>query len=463
MAPEQARGEEVDHRADLFSLGSVLYEATTGTPPFDGKTPLAVLRRVADETPPLLNTVIVDVPYWLSEIVDRLLAKNPGDRYQTAAEVAETFAAELARTHAISPLDVPAEVCSSSSRSTTTRNRKQICWKSVAFRVLPWVGGVLLGGLLMAALAQPKVVERYPEVAAQSQPPNPEPKMILPSEFGSVWAVAFIPNTTDVVLGYEDGNVKIWSLERGSPLKTLERMNGTVWSADVSTDGKYLVVACDDAVVTGWNLKTYNKEFPIPQPTSTKAAVFSPNALKLATGDRNSTVRVWDLIAQIPIELVGHRGTVHALAYSPDGTRLASAGSDGTAKIWNLDDLKAEPTVLAEHKGAVYAVAFSPDGKRLATAGWDGTVRVWDTAKGTQLKTFRVQDGDVWSVSFGNDGKWLAFTVQDTVRVWEVETEKEIFKYHGNRAFHTVRFAPDGVTLAAGGRDGALRVWEIGK
>jgi serine/threonine protein kinase len=462
MAPEQARGEEVDHRADLFSLGSVLYEAATGTPPFDGKTPLAVLRRVADETPPLLSSVNVEVPYWLADIVDKLLAKNPNDRFQTAAEVAETFAAELSRTHSISPLDVPAEVCSSPSRSTTTRSRKQICWKSVAFRVLPWVGGVMLGGLLVALFSQPRVVvERTVEAAAIT--PNPEPKMVLPSESGSVWAVAFVPKTDDVVVGYEDGSVRIWSLDRRSIFKTLERMNGTVWTADVSADGKYLVVACDDAVVSGWNLKTYKQEFPIPQPTSTKVAVFSPNALKLATGDRNSTVRVWDLLAQIPVELTGHRGTVHSLAYSPDGTKLASAGSDGTAKIWNLDDLKAEPIVLAEHKGAVYSVTFSPDGKKLATAGWDGTVRVWDAAKGTQLKTIRTQSGDAWSVSFGNNGSWLAFAIQDTVRVWEVETEKEIFKYQGNRAFHTVRFAPDGTTLAAGGRDGALRLWEIGK
>jgi eukaryotic-like serine/threonine-protein kinase len=463
MAPEQARGEEVDHRADLFSLGSVLYEATAGTPPFDGKSPLMVLRRVADETPQSLSAVNTDVPHWLSDIVDKLLAKNPADRYQTAAEVAEVFATELARTHALSPLDVPAEVCPSASRSGTSRTRKPICWKSVAFRILPWLGGTILGGLLVAILMQPRTAERVVEAPAPS--PGPEPKMVLQGDSGAIWAVAFIPNTDEVVLGYEDGSMKIWKLNRQSIFKTLERMNGTVWTADVSANGKYLVVASDDAVVTVWNLtNNYNRELSFSQPTSTKAAVFSPDCLKLATGDRNSTVRVWDLDAQIPVELIGHRGTVHGLAYSPDGTRLASAGSDGTVKVWNPLDRDAKPLfVLEQHKGAVYSVAFSPDGKKLATAGWDGTVRVWDAANGTQLQTIRPQEGDAWSVSFGNGGKWLAFAVQDTVRVWEVETEKEIFNYHGSRAFHTVRFAPDGTTLLAGGRDGALRVWEIGK
>jgi WD40 repeat protein len=132
-------------------------------------------------------------------------------------------------------------------------------------------------------------------------------------------------------------------------------------------------------------------------------------------------------------------------------------------KVWNLEDLSAKPLPLTEHKGAVYAVTFSPDGSKLATAGWDGTARVWNSTSGDLLHTFKAEEGDAWSVSFGNKGKWLAFAVQDTVRVWEVDSEKEIFKYQGARAFHTVRFAPDGVTLAAGGRDGALRVWEIGR
>jgi hypothetical protein len=465
MAPEQARGEEVDHRADLFSLGSVLYEASAGIPPFDGKTPLVVLRRVADETPTPLSSVNPEMPHWLSDIVEKLLAKNPAERFQTAAEVAEVFAEGLARSHALSPLDVPAEICSSASRSGLARKRQSICWKSVSLRVLPWVAGAVLGGALVAAalpFSKAPVIERVVEISPVPSP-GPEPKWTLPGDSGSVWAIAFIPHTDNVVVGYENGSLKIWNIERQTVFKTLDRMDGTVWTADVSADGKYLVVACDDSIVSGWNLKDYTKEFSFPQPTSTKAAAFSPDGSKLATGDRSSAVRIWDLAAQIPTALRGHRGSVHALAYSPDGTKLASAGSDGTARIWDLINSDATPLVLSEHRGAVYSLAFSPDSKKLATAGWDGTVRLWDTANGTQIQTYQIEEGDALSVCFGNGGKWLACAVQDTIRVWEVETHKEIFKYHGRRTFHRVTFAPNGTTLAAGGRDGAVRGWDIGK
>ncbi len=458
MAPEQARGEEVDHRADLFSLGSVLYESASGTPPFDGKTPLAVLRRVADETPPPLSQVNPEVPHWLSDIVDKLLAKDPSHRFQTAAEVAEVIAQELSRSGTLSPLDIPAEVCAA-SRSGTSPRRKHICWKAVAFRALPWTGGMVLGGLLAALVITPHAEEKPVEPHLLS--PGPEPKWVLQGDSGSVWAVAFIPNSDDVVLGHEDGSIKIWNLKKQAVIKSLDHMSGTIWTADVSADGKYLVTACDDSVVTVWNLQTYRPDYSFAQPTSTKAAVFSPDGHWVATGDRNSTVRLWDIAAQIPLELRGHRGTVHGLAYSPDGSRLASAGSDGTAKVWTLAEPSAAPLNLGEHKGAVYSVAFSPDGQKLATAGWDGTVRVWNASNGAQLQTFRAQAGDARSAAFGNGGKWLASAAQDAIRVWEVETGKEIFTYHGNRAFHTVRFANDGVTLAAGGRDGAVRVWEI--
>ena len=81
MSPEQARGEAVDHRSDLFSLGSVLYFMCAGHPPFRADSTPAVLRRVCDDRPRPLREVNPDVPDWLAEIVDRLHAKEPAGRF----------------------------------------------------------------------------------------------------------------------------------------------------------------------------------------------------------------------------------------------------------------------------------------------------------------------------------------------------------------------------------------------
>jgi serine/threonine protein kinase len=97
MAPEQARSETIDHRADLFSLGAVLYAMCTGRSPFRAPTTLAVLRRVCDETPRPVREVNRDIPDWLAAIIERLLAKEPASRYQNASEVAELLGRHLAR------------------------------------------------------------------------------------------------------------------------------------------------------------------------------------------------------------------------------------------------------------------------------------------------------------------------------------------------------------------------------
>lgn len=89
MAPEQARGEPLDHRADLFSLGSVLYQMASGRPPFRAANTVAVLKRVCEDTPRSLDDVIPGIPVWLEAIVFKLLEKQRDERYQTAQEVAE--------------------------------------------------------------------------------------------------------------------------------------------------------------------------------------------------------------------------------------------------------------------------------------------------------------------------------------------------------------------------------------
>ena len=89
ISPEQAAGERVDHRADLFSLGSVLYAACTGTPPFRAGNALAVLRRTREDSPSPIAEVRDDVPPALIGVINRLLSKNPEHRFASAAEVAE--------------------------------------------------------------------------------------------------------------------------------------------------------------------------------------------------------------------------------------------------------------------------------------------------------------------------------------------------------------------------------------
>jgi serine/threonine-protein kinase len=89
MSPEQARGEMVDARSDLFSLGSVLYAMCAGHPPFRATTAMGVIKRVCDEPPRPIREVNPEVPDWLAAIIDKLMAKRPEDRFASAAEVSE--------------------------------------------------------------------------------------------------------------------------------------------------------------------------------------------------------------------------------------------------------------------------------------------------------------------------------------------------------------------------------------
>jgi PAS domain S-box-containing protein len=96
MAPEQAEGETLDHRADLFSLGSVLYVMATGRPPFRAATTVGVLKRVVSDEPRPIRDVIPEIPQWLCEIIARLHSKKPQDRFATAREVADLLGSCLA-------------------------------------------------------------------------------------------------------------------------------------------------------------------------------------------------------------------------------------------------------------------------------------------------------------------------------------------------------------------------------
>jgi serine/threonine protein kinase len=100
MSPEQAMGDAIDRRSDIYSLGAVLFEAVSGRKMWGGGTDLEVLRRLALEEPPALSNVAPGTPPAICQLQERLVARDPSKRPSTALEVAEELRAFIARSGA---------------------------------------------------------------------------------------------------------------------------------------------------------------------------------------------------------------------------------------------------------------------------------------------------------------------------------------------------------------------------
>ena len=111
MSPEQTEGPRVDGRADTYALGVILYELLSGRPPFQGNSPMRIIKALWTDTPPRLQELRPDLPPWLDRVVMQAFAREKTDRFQTAGALREALLSEGAagdvapRPHAINPLE----------------------------------------------------------------------------------------------------------------------------------------------------------------------------------------------------------------------------------------------------------------------------------------------------------------------------------------------------------------------
>ncbi|MEZ6128428.1 MAG: protein kinase [Planctomycetaceae bacterium] len=117
MSPEQAKGEGIDHRSDLFSLGSVMYAMATGHPPFRAETPYGILRRITDHAHRPVPEIRSDIPPWLCSIIDRLLSKTVDHRFVSAEAVATLLEDCLAHVQQPAKVALPPELQQNRQRS----------------------------------------------------------------------------------------------------------------------------------------------------------------------------------------------------------------------------------------------------------------------------------------------------------------------------------------------------------
>jgi hypothetical protein len=497
MAPEQARGEAVDHRADLFSLGCVLYRMGTGEMPFPGRTALAVLAALLTRRPRAPAELNPALSPALSNLVMQLLAPDREERPTSARRVCEALAAiagELPRGAA--PAAGPGgsgsltAIVQRGSAGGVARSFGQRIRRAVSRRLV-WVG--LAGAVLVAAagLAIVPLLSREADEAPRDRKQQPAAAIAGPKGnslplrrawrggVGPISCLCFNREGTHLaVVGLK--GLKVWDAQ--TPTEAVTPPGGMDAFAFVtySPDGKRLAAGGMHSAVKIWDAHMVEEPFVRKIEGDVRRLAYRGDGKRLALctiswGNHDlagSQAQVWDAqTGRTLLNLSMPPGGMFNIAYSPNGRLLAESGGEWDKKNRHLTngwlrlcDAATGRQIfnLKGHEAGIVTVAFSPDGKELASASGDCTVRVWDAKTGRQRRVLGKYDSAMYLVLYSPDGNYLVATGNVKLRLWSAATGQQLasFQPHaGNISW--VAFNPDGKYLATGGVDEMVKLWDL--
>jgi WD40 repeat protein len=275
----------------------------------------------------------------------------------------------------------------------------------------------------------------------------------------------FSPDGQRVLLAENGGRARILDVQTGRfHSHAFDQLAGSS-SAAYSPDGRFIVTASADQMARVWGTANLEPIRALPHPDKIYRVRFSPDGSRIVTACKDGSARVWEAqTGRLIRTLNRHAGPVMFAAFSHDGRLIVTTGQDGSARLWTAEDGQPFGRPFHHVTWVIYA-AFSPDDKRLLTACEDHKARVWEVSAGRQILPDLAHRDVVASAEFSPDGQVIVTASFDgTVRLWDANTLQPLHPNpilrHGERVTHAA-FSPEGHRILAACMDGSVRIWDF--
>ena len=411
MSPEQVRGESVDHRSDIFSLGAVLYEVFSGKRAFTGPSPVETMNAILKEDPPELSIVHQALPPAIDRIVRRALEKDPAERFQSARDLG--FALE-------------ALTASSGSMPATVEaapRKRRAAWPVAA-------------ALIVVAAAAGFFGARALITTAPTGPVTFTPRTFDPQ---IIWAARFVGDDGTIVFSSSPRGLRpdLFVARAGASTPQQIGPPGT-HLLSVSSRGELAVLTdasfINQRVFRGTLARMTLDGSPRPWLENVREAEWSPDGMTLAA------IRVTNSedLLEYPVGTILHRspGYLSDLRVSPDGSQVAffehpvRYDDRGFVKIWERG---GSVRVLAGEYWGMQGLAWGPDGQSVyfsAGAGVNVLYQIHEvaTSPGSIARPAMPSPVNMIVLDVRRDGRWLVLSADNrfSIRVRRPGAEKEI-------------------------------------